>query len=83
MVGRGDLGPASGNRAVGRLDHGDEEHAVGRVLFAGRFALSAIARAEVPARFVLAFGGEFRRRNHEQAIDGDIAGGTRALSVVA
>ena len=89
VAGRGALGVASSSGGVSGVDHGDEEHGVGRVLPAGSAGLREDARGarRGPARRgpgEIRAGAALRDAGHGvQAVDGDLAGCGDAGGVVA
>src|SRR6266566_3193758 len=83
LAGSGNVGIASGAGTIGRVDHRNEEHAVGLFLSACYFLLFTITRSQTKWSLLLADNFLFRRRDHEQTFDRNAAGGAGTLPVVA
>src|SRR5205807_8675751 len=83
LAGRSNLGVASGAGAIGRVDHRNEEHAVGLLLSACYFMLSTITQSQTKWNLLLADNLFFRCRDHEQTFHRNAAGSTGTLPVVA
>src|SRR6476646_1024225 len=82
LAGRSNLGVASGAGAIGRVGHGNEEHAVGLLLSACYFLLFTITRSQTKFCLLLADDLFCRCRNHEQTLHRNAAAGAGALPVV-
>ena len=77
------MGIASGAGAIGRVDHRNEEHAVGFLLPACHFLLFTVTRSQTKWNLLLADNLFFRCRNHQQTFYRNAASGAGPLPVVA